>query len=68
MLWFFFCFLVLSNTSMYVLYIYQNIRQLEAALHRECQQLSQQDIRRLTEGMRRRFEAVIQERGGYLRY
>jgi hypothetical protein len=46
----------------------QNIRQLEAALHRECQQLSQQDIRRLTEGMRRRFEAVIQERGGYLRY
>jgi hypothetical protein len=28
----------------------QNIRQLEAALHREWQQLSQQDIRRLTEG------------------
>jgi hypothetical protein len=26
----------------------QNIRQLEAALHREWQQLSQQDIRRLT--------------------
>jgi hypothetical protein len=26
----------------------QNIHQLEAALHREWQQLSQQDIRRLT--------------------
>jgi type IV pilus biogenesis protein CpaD/CtpE len=37
----------------------QNIRQLEAALHREWQQLSQQDIRRLTGGMRRRVEAVI---------
>jgi hypothetical protein len=31
----------------------QNIRQLEATLHRECQQLSQEYIRRLTEGMRR---------------
>ena len=41
----------------------QNIRQLEAALHREWQQLSQQDIRRLTGGMRRRVEAVIPERG-----
>jgi hypothetical protein len=30
----------------------QNNRQLEAALHREWQQLSQQDIRRLTGGMR----------------
>jgi transposase len=37
----------------------QNIRQLKAALHREWQQLSQQDIRRLIEGMRRRVEAVI---------
>jgi transposase len=46
----------------------QNIRQLEAALHREWQQLSQQDIRRLTGGMRRRFEPVIQARGGYTRY
>jgi ABC-type lipoprotein export system ATPase subunit len=42
----------------------RNIRQLEAALHREWQQLSQQDIRRLTGGMRRRVEAVIQARGG----
>ena len=42
----------------------QNIRQLEAALHREWQQLSEQDIRRLTGGMRRRVEAVIQARWG----
>jgi hypothetical protein len=46
----------------------QNIRQLEAALHREWQQLPQQDIRRLTGGMRRRVETVIQARGGYARY
>ena len=46
----------------------QSIRQLEAALHREWQQLSQQSIRRLTGGMRRRVEAVIQVRGGYTRY
>ena len=46
----------------------QNIRQLEAALHREWQQLSQQDIRRLTGGMRHRVEAVIPARGGYTRY
>ena len=42
----------------------QNIRQLEAVLHREWQQLSEQDIRLLTGGMRRRVEAVIQARGG----
>ena len=41
----------------------QNIRQLEAALHREWQQLSQQDTRRLIGGMKRRVEAVIQPRG-----
>jgi transposase len=46
----------------------QNIRQLEAALHREWQQLSQQDIRHLTGGMRRRVEAVIQACGGYILY
>jgi hypothetical protein len=40
----------------------QVIHQLEAALHREWQQLSQQDIRRLTGGTRRRVEAVIQAR------
>jgi hypothetical protein len=39
----------------------QNICQLEAALHQEWQQLSQQDIRRLTGGMRHRAEAVIHE-------
>ena len=39
----------------------QIIRQLEA-LHREWQQLSQQDIRRLTGGMRCRVDAVIQAR------
>jgi transposase len=42
--------------------------QLEAALHRIWQQLAQQDIRRLTGGMRRRVEAVIQARGGYTRH
>ena len=46
----------------------QNIRQFETALHREWQQLSQQDIQCLTGGMRRRIEAVIQARGGYTRY
>ena len=46
----------------------QNIRQLEVALHQEWQQLSQQDIRRLTGGMRCRVEAVIQARGGYTQY
>jgi hypothetical protein len=45
----------------------QNICQLEAALHREWQQLSQQDIRRLTGGMRCRVEAVVQACGGYTR-
>jgi transposase len=38
------------------------------ALHQEWQQLSQQDIGRLTGGMRRRVEAVIQAGGGYTRY
>jgi len=46
----------------------QNIRQLEPSLHLEWQQLSQQDIRRLTGGMWRRVEAVIQARGGCTRY
>jgi predicted sulfurtransferase len=46
----------------------QNIHQLEAALHREWQQLSQQDIRHLTGGMRCMVEAVIQASGGYTRY
>ena len=45
----------------------QTIRQLEVALHREWQQLSKQDIRRLTGGMRRRVEAFIPARRGYTR-
>ena len=46
----------------------QNFRQLKTALHREWQQLSQQDIRRLTGGMKCRVDAVIQARVGYTRY
>ena len=46
----------------------QNICQLEAALLREWQQLSQHDNRRLTGGMRRRVEVVIQVCAGYTRY
>jgi hypothetical protein len=46
----------------------QNIRQLEAALHREWQQLSQQDIWHLTGGMRCRVEAVIQAHEGCTQY
>ena len=45
----------------------QSIRQLKAALHREWQQLSQQDIRRLTGEMRGMVETVIQARRGYTR-
>jgi hypothetical protein len=37
----------------------QDLRQMEAALHREWRQLSQQHIQRLTGG---RIEAVIQAR------
>jgi hypothetical protein len=46
----------------------QTIRQLKAAFHREWQQLSQQDSRCLTGGVRHRVEAIIQPRGGYNRY
>ena len=46
----------------------QNIRQLEAALHREWKQLSQQDIRRLTGGMRRMVDSVTQTRGDCILY
>ena len=46
----------------------QNFRQLEEALHRAWQQLSQQDIPHLTGGMRCKVEAVIQARGGYTWY
>ena len=46
----------------------QLIRQLKVALHREWQQLSKQDNRRLTGVMRRRVDAVIQARGACTRY
>lgn len=46
----------------------QNLRQLEAALHHEWQQITMQQIQRLTGGMRRRIEAVINARGGATRY
>ena len=46
----------------------QNICQLNAASHREWQQLSQQDTGHLTGAMRRRVETVIQARGGSTRY
>ena len=46
----------------------QNLRELEAALHQQWQQLTRAQIRRLTAGMRRRMEAVIRTRGGYTRY
>jgi transposase len=44
----------------------QNIRQLEAALHRKWQQLSQQDIRRLIGGMKRKVEASSKHVGLHL--
>lgn len=46
----------------------QNLQELEAALHREWQNLTIVQIRRYTGGMRRRLEAVIRTRGGYTRY
>lgn len=42
--------------------------QIEAALHREWQQLPMQQNRRLTGGIRRRVETVIRARGGFTRY
>ncbi|KAK7477003.1 hypothetical protein BaRGS_00031779 [Batillaria attramentaria] len=46
----------------------QNLHELEAALHREWQQLTIQHIRHLTRRMRRRVQAVISVQGGYTRY
>ena len=46
----------------------QTLDELEAALHREWRQLTSHQIRRLTGGMRRRVEAVIRTRGGFIRY
>ena len=46
----------------------EHIRPLEAALHREWKQLSQQDNRRLTGGKRRMVDSVTQSRGGCILY
>ncbi|KAK7106329.1 hypothetical protein V1264_017595 [Littorina saxatilis] len=46
----------------------QTLRELEAALHREWLQVTREQIRRLTGGMRRRVDAVIRARGGFTRY
>ncbi|KAK7109992.1 hypothetical protein V1264_013934 [Littorina saxatilis] len=46
----------------------QTLRELEAALYREWLQVTREQIRRLTGGMRRRVDAVIRARGGFTRY
>ncbi|KAK7097775.1 hypothetical protein V1264_004706 [Littorina saxatilis] len=46
----------------------QTLCELEAALHREWLQVTREQIRRLTGGMRRRVDAVIRARGGFTRY
>ena len=46
----------------------QNLRELEAALHREWRQLPREQMRRMTGGMRHRVEAVIQASGGFTHY
>jgi len=46
----------------------QNLRELEAALHREWHNLPVPVILSLTGGMRRQVDAVVRARGGYTRY
>ena len=46
----------------------QTLLELEAALHREWQQIPQQRIQRLVQGMRRRLDATIAVQGGYIKY
>ena len=46
----------------------QTLDELEAALHREWQQLTIHQIQRLTGGMRHKVEAVIRTHGGFTRY
>lgn len=46
----------------------QNLHELEAVLHAEWMLLTQEQIRRLTGGMRRRVQCVIRVRGGPTRY
>ena len=46
----------------------QTLLELEAALHQEWQQIPQQQIQRLVQGMRRRLDAIIAVQGGYIKY
>ena len=46
----------------------QTLLELEAALHREWQQIPQQRIQCLVQGMRRRLDATIAVQGGYIKY
>ena len=46
----------------------QTLLELEAALHREWQQIPQQRIQRLVQGMRRRLDATIAVQEGYIKY
>ena len=46
----------------------QTLLELEAALHREWQQIPQQRIQRPVQGMRRRLDATIAVQRGYIKY
>ena len=46
----------------------QNIQEIERALVREWRQIPSVTIRRLTQSMRRRCQAVINAQGSYTRY
>ena len=46
----------------------QNLRALEAVLHREWQNLTMRQIRQYTGGMRPRVEAVLKTKGRCTRY
>jgi transposase len=45
-----------------------NLRELSVAVVQECDEIDQNDIRHLIEGMPRRMEAVVRARGGNTRY
>ena len=46
----------------------QTLLELVDALHREWQQIPQQRIQRLVQGMRRRLDAIIAVLEGYIKY
>ena len=46
----------------------QTLLELEAALHREWQQIPQQRIQHLVQGMRRHLDVSIAVQGGYIKY